>query len=101
MPGIVAILTKKPRSWAEPQLRQMVDAISHHVSYKNGTWMDERSGVYVGWSVLENSPCNAMPLSNHRGSVALFFTGEDYPDRALISRSRQQNSSPAHDSMAY
>jgi asparagine synthase (glutamine-hydrolysing) len=79
----------------------MVDAISHHVSYKNGTWMDERSGVYVGWSVLENSPCNAMPLSNHRGSVALFFTGEDYPDRALISRSRQQNSSPAHDSMAY
>ncbi len=55
MPGIVGLLTKMPREWAEPQLLRMVEAIRHESFYVTGTWIDESLGVYVGGAVRKNS----------------------------------------------
>ncbi len=49
MPGIVGLITKRPRQWAEIQLQQMIAALRHLPSYTFGTWTDEALGVYVGW----------------------------------------------------
>ena len=48
MPGIVGIITTKPRWWAEPLLMKMLEAQRHESFYKVGTWIDEAMGVYVG-----------------------------------------------------
>jgi len=80
MPGIVGLITKKPRQWAEPQLLQMVEAQRHESFYMTGTWVDESLGVYAGWTALKNSFSDGMPLCNERGDVSLIFSGEDYSE---------------------
>ena len=80
MPGIVGLITKRPRQWAEPQLHQMVEALRHESFYVTGTWIDESLGVYVGWAARENSFPDGMPVRNERGDIVLVFAGEDYPE---------------------
>jgi hypothetical protein len=40
-----------PRERAERELLRMVDTLRHEDFHATGTWVDEPSGVYVGWSV--------------------------------------------------
>jgi len=90
MPGIVGLITKMPRAWAEPQLLRMVEAVRHESFYTTGTWVDESLGVYVGWVAHENSFCDGMPVCNERGDVALVFSGEEYPEPGVASRLKQR-----------
>ncbi len=69
MPGIVGLITKMPRKLAVPQLLRMVESLRHESSYTTGTWMDESSGVYVGWAARPNSFSAEMPLRNERGDI--------------------------------
>ncbi len=80
MPGIVGLITKMPRKRAEAELLRMVEALCHDAFYSRGTWVDESLGLYVGWSALESSFSDGMPLSNEQGDVSLVFSGEEYPD---------------------
>src|SRR5690349_21309277 len=58
MPGIVGLVTRRPRKEAEAELRRMLDAAS----------------------------CgSANPLCNERGDVSLIFSGEEYPAADTIS----------------
>src|SRR5947207_380092 len=80
MPGIVGLITKKPRDRAASELRRMIDASSNESFYCSGTWCDDTLGVYVGWRTLKDSFASDMPLRNERGDVCLVFSGEEYPD---------------------
>ena len=86
MPGIVGLVTKRPREWAEPQLLRMVESLRHQPSYRTGTWIDESSGIYVGWAARENSFSDGMPLRNERGNVVLVFSGEEFPEPGTARR---------------
>jgi asparagine synthase (glutamine-hydrolysing) len=86
MPGIVGLITRMPREWAEPQLSRMVEALCHEPFYETGTWVDECLGVYVGWAVLKNSFCAGMPIHNETRDITLVFSGEDYPDPGTVTR---------------
>jgi len=77
---MVGLLTEMPRTWAEPQLLRMVEAICHESFYETGTWIDESSGVYVGWVVLRNSFSDGMPLCSEREDVVMVFSGEEFPE---------------------
>src|SRR5205085_902604 len=80
MPGIVGLVTKMPRAWAEPQLLRMVQSIRHESFYETGTWIDEASGIYVGWVERKNSFSLGMPVRNEQGNVTLVFSGEEFPE---------------------
>lgn len=80
MPGIVGLITKQPRAWAEAQLTQMVACLRHESSYVAGTWIDESIGVYVGWIARRDSFSAEMPLINERRDRILVFAGEEYPE---------------------
>src|ERR1700733_462104 len=80
MPGIVGLITKKPREWAAQQLAVMHKALLHEPFYLKGTWVDESLGVYVGWVAREGSFADRMPVCNERKDVALVFAGEDFPE---------------------
>lgn len=86
MPGIVGLITKKPREQAERQLQRMVQAICHEPFYTTGTWVDESLGVYVGWAIQEGSFSDGQPLVNERHDVVLVFAGEDYPEPGTAAR---------------
>jgi asparagine synthase (glutamine-hydrolysing) len=79
MPGIVGLITKMPRAWAEPQILRMVESLCHEPFYVTGTFVDESLGLYVGWAAREHSFSDEMPVRNERGDVVLVFAGEEYP----------------------
>jgi asparagine synthase (glutamine-hydrolysing) len=83
MPGIVGLITKMPFEQARRELLRMVETLRHESFYETGTWIDEPSGVYVGWTALKGSFSEGMPLFNERGDVSLVFSGEDYPDPGI------------------
>ena len=78
MPGIVGLITNKPREWAEPQLARMLQAVSHESFYVTGRLVDETMGVYFAWTALKGTLSDAMPHCNERGDVSLVFSGEEY-----------------------
>jgi len=90
VPGIVGLITKKPREWAEPQLAHMVEALRHESFYVTGTWINESLGVYVGWAARQNSFSEEMPLRNERGDVTLVFSGEDYREPNTARHLKEQ-----------
>lgn len=90
MPGIVGLITKLPRQWAEPQLLRMVEALRHESFYGTGTWIDESLGVYVGWAAHKNSFSDGMPIRNERGDIVLVFAGEDYPEPGTAQRLKER-----------
>ena len=89
MPGIVGLVTKKPREWAQPQLERMLATLLHEPFYVSGTWSDESMGVYSGWVARKTSFGDGMPLHNERQDVTLVFAGEDYPEPGTARRLRE------------
>jgi asparagine synthase (glutamine-hydrolysing) len=90
MPGIVGMITKMPCAQARHELLQMVEAIRHESSYMVGTWIDESQGVYVGWTVRQNSFADGMPLRNEAGDVVLVFSGEEFPEPGTARRLKER-----------
>jgi asparagine synthase (glutamine-hydrolysing) len=90
MPGIVGLITKMPREWAEPQLTRMIEAIRHESFYETGTWIDEASGTYVGWVAQKNSFSDGMPLFNERRDTILVFSGEEFPEPMTTRRLKER-----------
>jgi asparagine synthase (glutamine-hydrolysing) len=80
MPGIVGLITKLPRAEAESQLAKMLATQQHESFYTSGTLVDERLGVYVGWTARKNAFDDGMPLTSEKGDVSLIFSGEEMPD---------------------
>ena len=78
MPGIVGLITNIGRERAEPQLQRMVEALRHEPFYETGTWIDEVSGIYVGWIGKKNTFPGGRPIGNHRGDKVLFLSGEEF-----------------------
>jgi asparagine synthase (glutamine-hydrolysing) len=90
MPGIVGLITKMPRDWAEPQLRRMVDALRHEKFYSAGTRVDACLGVYSGWVARKNSFAEGMPLCNERDDVSLILSGEEFSDSGTARRLKEK-----------
>ena len=101
MPGIVGLLTKMPREWAEPQLLRMVEALRHESFYATGTWIDGSLGVYVGWAARQGSFSDGMPLSNEQGNAALIFSGEDHPEPGTVAKLKERGHTLSTDGPSY
>jgi hypothetical protein len=90
MPGIVGLITKMHREQAVPQMARMVETLRHESFYTTGTWIDESSGVYVGWTARKGSFSEEMPLRNERGDVVLAFSGEEFPEPGTVQRLKRR-----------
>jgi len=93
MPGLVGIITKRPKVWAEETVCNMLKTMLHEPFYTSGVWSDPSLGVYVGWVATRGAFAADMPLQNESGDVTLLFSGEEFPDPDL----HQQLRSRGHD----
>ena len=83
MPGLVGIITKRPKVWAEETVCNMLKTMLHEPFYTSGVWSDPSLGVYAGWVAMRGAFAEEMPLRNERGDVTLLFSGEEFPDADL------------------
>jgi len=101
MPGLVGLVTKLPREWAEPQLLRMLDTLRHEAFYESGKWIDEAQGIYVGWVARRGSFVDGMPLKNESGEVNLFFSGEEFPEPGTATTLKQRGHAVEADGASY
>jgi asparagine synthase (glutamine-hydrolysing) len=101
MPGLVGLITKKPRDWAQPKLLRMLESVCHESFYSTGTRIDVELGVYVGWTALKDSFADVMPLQNEAGTISLIFSGEEYANPESTSRSEMGNNGNRARALAY
>jgi asparagine synthase (glutamine-hydrolysing) len=101
VPGIVGIITRRPRDVAVPELLQMVGTLEHEDFYVSGTWAEESLGVYVGWVAREGSFSGAMPLENERRDVILAFSGEEFPEPGTPQRLKMRGHDCELDGSSY
>ena len=85
MPGIVGLITNRPRAVAESELHAMVESLRHEPFYTSGTWIDAEQGVYVGWVARRGSFADAMPLRNESGDITMVFSGEEFPEPGTVA----------------
>jgi asparagine synthase (glutamine-hydrolysing) len=101
LPGIVGIVTNRPRAAAESELNQMLESLRHESFYTAGTWSDPAQGIYVGWVAREGSFAAPMPLQNERGDITLVFSGEEFPEPGTIAALRAAGHAVAPDGPSY
>ncbi len=100
MPGLVGIVTRKPRAGAELEVKRMLGSLLHEPSYVSGTWQDEGTGVYAGWVARAGSFASSMPWQCAGDSRTLLFSGEEYTQSSesksshLLSLSRSDPQYP-------
>jgi asparagine synthase (glutamine-hydrolysing) len=100
MPGIAGIITKRPAAEAVPELLRMLSPLSHEAFYVTGTWFDESSQIYVGWSAREQSFSDAMPVHDKHSGAVLVFSGEHYPEPAAMHDGAAQGAEAASTGLA-
>lgn len=101
MPGIVGIITNRPRAVAENELNEMLETLRHESFYVSGTWSDPAQGIYVGWVAREGSFAAGMPIQNEGRDVALVFSGEEFPEPGMIDALRAAGHAVAPDGPSY
>ena len=86
MPGIAGIIGKgRPRDNREA-IGTMVSSMQHERFYTNGTHIDQRMGVWLGWTCLPGSFADCMPVWNEKKDICLIFCGEVFSDGEEIAR---------------
>jgi asparagine synthase (glutamine-hydrolysing) len=101
MPGIMGIITKHPRGDEEGRLQTMMASMAYEPFYRQGTYCDKARGFFVGFTAFEGSFADCMPVFNETKTLALFLTGEVYPDESVRSALKQRGHSFASDDASY
>jgi asparagine synthase (glutamine-hydrolysing) len=86
MPGIVGIIGKGPRGKHENDLKAMIECTLHEPFYKNGSYVNEQLGLYVGWTCHPDSYSDCMPVVNEKKDIVLIFSGEHFSDRLITQK---------------
>ena len=84
MPGITGIIAKQVRGDEKEKVAAMLQCMIHESFYTHGTYENAENRCFIGFSALEQSFANCMPIFNEKRDVVLFLTGETYHDRSAI-----------------
>jgi len=99
MPGIAGIFTPRPTGSEVATVQSMVSVMLHEPFYTHGFYHNEAAGVFLGHVSIQGSFSDCMPIWNETRTMAMFVTGECYPDRwiadDLKARGHEFNSEDA------
>jgi asparagine synthase (glutamine-hydrolysing) len=84
MSGIVGIISQRPSKEYSPLVESMVKCLKHESFYTDGTYINERLGLWGGWVCHEGTFGDCLPIWNEKKDICLLFSGEDFADQADI-----------------
>jgi asparagine synthase (glutamine-hydrolysing) len=84
MPGMTGIIAKDGSVGHKAALDAMVQRMLHEPFYSSGTYVNEQSGLYVGWACHEGSFSDCLPIWNEKKNICLIFNGEEFPEQTII-----------------
>jgi asparagine synthase (glutamine-hydrolysing) len=101
MPGLVGFLTRLPHDCAEEKLLRMLDVVRNKDIDATSIWVEESLGLYIGWITRKGCFSAEIPLRNESGDVALFFSGEEFPEPGTEALLKQRGHGLNHDGASY
>ncbi|WP_109484789.1 asparagine synthase-related protein [Occallatibacter savannae] len=101
MPGLVGIITKRPKMWAEETVCNMMKTMLHEPFYTSGVWSDDSVGVYAAWVARRGSFAEEMPIRNESGDTTLLFSGEEFPDPGVYKTLQDRGHKVSSDGPSY
>jgi asparagine synthase (glutamine-hydrolysing) len=90
MPGITGIITRHSKGNEEERVDIMLQCMLHESFYTHGTFQRSEHGFFIGFSAMEKSFADCMPIFNETKDIVLFLTGETYHDRSDIDSLARQ-----------
>jgi asparagine synthase (glutamine-hydrolysing) len=84
MPGITGLITKHVLGNEKEKVDAMLRCMLHEPFYVHGNFQSPENGFYLGFSALEKSFADCMPVYNEKKDIVLFLTGETYHDLSEI-----------------
>jgi asparagine synthase (glutamine-hydrolysing) len=89
MPGIVGLISQKPRGDCEDLVTSMVHCMRYEPFYASGGHSVPEMGIYVGWTTHRNSFAAGQVFFNERKDIALIFSGECFANPETQTSLRQ------------
>ncbi len=101
MPGIVGIISQRRSEEYYPLVRSMVKCLIHEPFYTDGTYINEKLGLWSGWACHEGAFADCLPIWNEKKDICLLFSGEDFADQAEIDALRMRGHEFGSDDASY
>ncbi len=101
MPGIVGLITARPPAEAERLLETMIRPMLHEPFYTSGRALVPELRVYAGWVALADATTAQQPIRNEAGDVSLLFSGECFPDPALLAELKGRGHDCSHHPLSW
>ncbi|MDR3554360.1 MAG: hypothetical protein P4L55_06380 [Syntrophobacteraceae bacterium] len=92
MPGLFGVITRRKPDEVRAEIGLMLSCVKHEPFYETGSYSVESQGLYLGWTVLEGSFSDCMPIVDSAHNRTLFFSGQNFPDGNATSSLRSQGS---------
>lgn len=89
MPGLTGIIARNPSPKHRADLTTMMDSLFTDDYLVTGTYVDDSSALYLGWSCHKNSYSDCLPIWNSDKTKCMLFYGETFQNEA----SRRQEGS--------
>lgn len=86
MPGIAGIIGSAAPGMNKQHVTLMIDCMMHEPFYTSGTYVNNDLNLCAGWVCHKDSFADCMPLYNREKDIVLLFSGENFPDNALVDR---------------
>jgi asparagine synthase (glutamine-hydrolysing) len=101
MPGIVGIISQRPSEQYDALVGSMIKCLVHEPFYTEGTYNNERLGLWSGWACHQGAFEDCLPIWNEKKDICLLFSGEDFTDRADIEALRTRGHQFSSDDASY
>src|SRR6266487_3444522 len=102
MPGIVGIISKHGSSTEWRSLIQsMVECMTHEAFYVSGTYINEKLGLWSGWTCHKGTFADCLPIWNEKKDICILFSGEDFADQADIDALKMRGHEFGSDDASY
>ena len=88
MPGIVGIISLRPSEQHDALVKSMVRCLKHEPFYSDGTYINEKLGLWSGWACHQGAFGDCLPIWNEKKDICLLFSGEDFADQADVDALR-------------
>jgi asparagine synthase (glutamine-hydrolysing) len=101
MPGIVGIISQTPSEHNYALVKSMVKCLIHEPFYTDGSYVDEKLGLWLGWVNQGAAFSDCLPIWNEKKDVCLFFSGEDFANPSEIEALRMRGHEFDSDDASY
>src|SRR5213082_324411 len=88
MPGIVGIISQRPSEQYDALVKSMAKCLIHEPFYTEGTYTNEKLGLWGGWACHKGAFDDCLPIWNEKKDICLLFSGEDFHDQADVDALR-------------